>query len=389
MEDLLKNKLNSVFSDYQLTTETKDLYDEVLSNLRAAAKDLKADGKSDVDAAIQAFSEIGDLTEVLNEITNKTLVYSKNNISIYNENQLKLANDQTFNPTEIESIKLSYSSDNVEILASSDGKIHLYEYMNSENPDFFAQIQKTGGHLSIQAGVRPRLFGVFVPFRTKIILALPVNFTGDLDVDNRSGNMNVQEISLSSLMMNVRSGNFKLADVEVQDFSLDLSSGNGKFENLTTEKLYINAKSGNLKGDKMIAENVQIIADSGNCVFENVHFIGLDLKLNSGNIKLLNSFSIEANLTTNSGNVVAEVVGFKALKAKSDSGNVRISVPRDMVFDFDLKSGSGSSEIALDGVSYEVKKEKRKTGSRRGNASNQAILRGESGCGNVSVKEVL
>ncbi|MFC4651568.1 DUF4097 family beta strand repeat-containing protein [Lactococcus nasutitermitis] len=385
MEELLKQKLDAVFQNYEETAETKDLYQEVYGNLLDATQAHKSDGLSDQEASEQAFFEMGDLREVLDEMAQE-----KNQTNLAKESlrqgntQLSLANEVIFKSADFSQISLNNQTDELEISTAKDGKIHLKEYMNTQNPAFFANTIENGAELKIESGQRPKLFGLPRPFRAKMLLLLPENFQGKLSVQAMTGNLKIYQLRIAELAFDCRSGNLTMTDSEFSQLQMKLTSGNAKLENLITEKLDFEAKSGNVKVQQLIAEEADFTFKSGNITFDDSHFKKVKMQLHSGNLKMIKSFALLAQLQAHSGNIYGEITGFSLLEVGSDNGNIKLYVGNTDSFAFELRSDTGMTKCSCSDSSYEVKTQGYKIGQVGGNTEN--ILKAWSKRGNVTVK---
>jgi DUF4097 and DUF4098 domain-containing protein YvlB len=196
---------------------------------------------------------------------------------------MELANDQTIDMDSVETLVISYSSDDVVLLESNDSNLILKEYMTSNRSNYFANIDNSQGTLTISNGKRQRLSFV----DTMIEIYIPKTFTDKLSVNLNSGNLTVKY-------------------------------------NMNNETINLFASSGNIDANSISSENVTVEASSGNVTVGNFTGKGT-IKAASGNIKLtLNNIAGDISLTTNSGNIdllTRENISF-ILDAEVRSGNI-------------------------------------------------------------------
>ncbi len=386
MKEQLKIKLDKIFADYQESQETHELYDEVLANLEAHTEDLIAAGTDETLAIIKAFDEMGDLTEVLDELVAPRESENKNDFStpVVNYSTLNLVNEQIFNSRDFSAISLNYNNDNVEILQAEDENFRLLEYMNTNNEEYLARINLSNGKLSIENGRRPKLFGRLWPFRSKIIFLIPKQTAKNLLLTCNSGNLKVSDVQFENLKIDLRSGNLKAENVQAKEIQFNLMSGNGNFDAVKSETLKVDAKSGNLTFGKIEARQAKIFATSGNVgmIFADIYELKAEVK--SGNLKVQQLQTNCTELQAHSGNVQVGAEIFTKLKLSSHSGNAKALVNSDASFKFELKTGSGNTKIALADVNYNVKSQSYKTGNA-GTVGEREILL-ETHSGNATIK---
>lgn len=386
MKDQLKIKLDKTFARYQQTPEIADLYEEVLTNLEAHTSDLIASGMDETLAVIKAFDEVGDLNEVLEELAaplNKN-DETKQTRQTGNHSPLRLVNEQVFQSVAFKKIKLNYKGDNLEILPSPDGQMHLLEYMNTSRADYFAQINHSAEELIIESGHRPKLFGILWPFRSKIIFLIPETDHKNLVIDSASGNLKISEVTLANLSVNLHSGNFNLAHIEADGLAVVINSGNTKCEQIKARNFQIQSGSGNLHFLEIEAQKTEAFSSSGNITIQGIDSYQLQAETKSGNLKVQKLQTHTANLKVHSGNVSAEVDVFTLLKLSSHSGNATVSLNPDASFYFTLQTGSGNTRISHPVISYKVKSQSYKTGLAGGKTERELMV--ETHSGNASVK---
>ncbi|MCL2846830.1 MAG: DUF4097 domain-containing protein [Firmicutes bacterium] len=60
----------------------------------------------------------------------------------------------------------------------------------------------------------------------RVYVTIPANFNGPLVLDNRSGNMDIEGLTLENLTVNGRSGNISIRNTTVRNLTIDNRSGN-------------------------------------------------------------------------------------------------------------------------------------------------------------------
>jgi len=215
--------------------------------------------------------------------------------------KLELINSQTLDMNSVETLNISYYSDNIVLLESNDSNLILKEFMTRNSPKYFANINNSGGVLTISNGERPWLI------RTRIEIYVPKIFTDNLIFNLKSGNLT------SNYNMNHTSIN------------LTVSSGNMNIKNISSENILVNVYSGNIKINSCQGK-INAVNRSGNITVDNFSGCGI-FDVNSGNINLnVNNIIEDLFLSANSGIInlmINENISF-ILDADVRSGNIRI-----------------------------------------------------------------
>ena len=250
---------------------------------------------------------------------------------------LELINSQTLDMNSVETLNISYYSDNILFLESNDNNLVLKEFMTRNRPEYFANISNSGGVLIISNGERPWLI------RTKIEIYVPKIFTDNLVFKLKSGNLSSNyNMNYRSINLTVSSGNINVTGISSENISVNVSSGNIKINscqgkinavnssgNLTVDNFYgygifdvnsgnINLTVNNIIGDLSLSANSGIINLMTN---ENISFI-LDADVRSGNIRI-------PNLETQTSTKIQHIIGsnpIHRISAKCGSGNINIKL---------------------------------------------------------------
>jgi len=382
MNNIIEEKLNPIFAAYEENEATRDFHDEIYANLLERSAELTAAGQSPEAVVEEAFQSMGELTEVLDEISQK-----KSSGQAFNPPQkgLPLANEEVFEPAEIAEVIVSYQKDSLELGSSSDGKIHLLEYMHSSNSSYFANCHLAGGKLIITGGVR----NVFTAFkRVKLLLLLPENADFNVELSLYSGNLRVSKLSLNALSLECRSGNVKLEKSEFNSLTADLQSGNADFSAVKVEGTFqAKVKSGNLKVSEIQAGKAELENKSGNLHLERAELGNLQVYVKSGNIKVLSTKLGEGEIEAGSGNVHVEIPEFKSLEVSSRSGEVKVLTSRQAEFTYKLSSDSGNAKLDLMNFSPQTSSQSYKEG-QVGEGSEASLL-AKTRSGNVKLSNNL
>jgi DUF4097 and DUF4098 domain-containing protein YvlB len=214
---------------------------------------------------------------------------------------LDLVNSQTLDMNLVKNLIISYSSDNIVLLESSDSSLVLKEFMTRNNPEYFAEIENSQNAITISSGKRPWFI------RTRIEIYIPKIFNDNLVVNLRSGNLT--------------------ANYSMNQKTINLS-----------------VSSGNLKTNSISSENVVVEVSSGNIIIDELIGNDLTVRNGSGNINI-NSFQGKVNTVNRSGNiVVSNFVGEGTFDVRS--GNIDLTV-NDIIGDISLSSNSGTIDLIM------------------------------------------
>jgi len=230
---------------------------------------------------------------------------------------MELVNSQVIEMDLSKNLSILYDSDNVVLLESSNNNLVLKEYMTRNRAKYYAEIMKSENGITIHNGKRPWLI------RTRIEVYIPRILTNKLNVNLRSGNITINNISTDNIFVEVSSGNIKLNNYQGK-LNIANRSGNVEVNNFLGEGL-INVKSGNItlnncQGKLNVTDKSGII-EANNFLGEGFFSVG------SGNINLtVNDIIGNISLSSNSGNInfsMANNMSF-ILDAEVRSGNIRV-----------------------------------------------------------------
>jgi len=383
--DILKEKLDNVFSTATQTSEITDLYDEVLMNLKEAFHDYVESGISEEEAVEKAFIDLGvaDLDDLLKDLSEATKTSTPSEQTLASENfhqkdkiffhpvtapfaKKELVNHMVIPTENITNISIQYSSDSVDILPSLDGNFHIKEYMNINDERLFARWQVENDTLTIIGGRRPIV--VLGTISIKIVICIPTTYHHNIYLKMTSGSVKIEELaSLSSLVTEISSGSQKLTELTAEVLKVTGTSGSLNFNKINTKSCKTRVNSGSVKVKQMIAQNLNAITTSGSIRIEDSTISeALALESTSGSLKLSDTITNEMNLSTTSGSVkgdVSNVSGtFKSrsgsiklitgkLSGSTDlsttSGSISLQLKEEQAFSYKFRFGSGSGKIKL------------------------------------------
>ncbi len=288
------------------------------------------------------------------------MVYAINGNGIHNSNgfsNMELVNTQNISVNSIDSIDITYTSDNVEFYISDTEELILKEYMNyTPKDDELARIKTSGNTLSIKHGDRYNQFFSLGSFSNnrRVEVYLPSDYNDNLFVVTSSGNIDSDiSVTLSEFTASSTSGNIEINEIHSDLITASASSGNIKFEVAEGTREFCTT-SGNIKilggsGDTTSS------ASSGNITIEDASG-QLNAQASSGNIKVIDSIG-GGSLITTSGNIDLELTDITDdLSLHASSGEVRLILPSTASFDFTAEVSSGNIRTFFDDeLSYNKK----------------------------------
>lgn len=281
---------------------------------------------------------------------------SRGKISSGGGYSMKLVNTQAINLTDINSINIKYSSENITILSSDTDELIFKEYMNYEPEEAdLSKIDVNGSELYIYDSANRLSFTVW-PFvkNHNVEIYIPGDYSNYLSVNSSSGNISCKpKLGLSGLAVRSSSGNIRFGDVYAANIKADASSGNISFDLAEGDRSF-STTSGNIKilagkGDS------RVHASSGNITVENA--VGyLDVSAASGEVRVRASEG-GGKLGSSSGNINLELSNLTAdLDITASSGNVKLTVDRSNSFSFSANATSGDIRTFFDDeLSYNKK----------------------------------
>jgi lia operon protein LiaG len=202
--------------------------------------------------------------------------------------------------------------------------------------------------------------------RERLIVEIPEDFFGNLDVTASSGSIKVEDeftlkntslhtssgsthinksISADTLSMKSSSGSIKLEGiVNAKDISAETTSGSiGSSMDIKADgRIELNTSSGSINIDKDItAKDIYAYTNSGGLRMENVYVEKYDLKTTSGSIRI-NSISGGGYAKTSSGSINLALIGPKGeVDLNTSSGSIRLEIEPSLQFTLTADTSSG------------------------------------------------
>ena len=213
----------------------------------------------------------------------------------------------TYNADEIDKIEINWVSGNINLVESENETLSV-----SEKEDALKDNQKMrylieGRVLKIQfwkakyrANVKSEL--------KNLTIEIPKNI--ELKINQVSGNVKSESLTLKNLDVNIVSGNVVIGSLTSNDVHVDSVSGQVKIDSLEGKDVYVDSVSGNVLVGFSSAKKVIIDSTSGD-VRLKLHGLGATIKFSSvsgryGNNKTFGDGSCEINVSTTSGDLKVE-----------------------------------------------------------------------------------
>lgn len=392
IETKVRTKLDQLFMNYTPSTELTELKEELVSDLSEATNDNVADGM-DEDKAIQAaFDQLGNLDELVQEITNEHNAdedegqshegHNRNSVHIGNldieDGKVRLGNQTLVDGDKVEIGKLlKVDGDNVDIgdgfIKVSDGDVTINGkapskvYMESlplvNSQAFLIQdltnitINYKSASLTIKQTDGDQLIVNEYMSRNSDRYYLRSN-VADHELTIRQGdqpllwhlNTKVEILVPSTytqtLNADTKDGRIRVQDLKNEQLNLNVisHSGSTRAEAVKVSQLNMEAFSGSIHGENIQATKLASLSHSGSVSFDSVNGL-MNLKSNSGSIRVTHGNG-SGNFRTHSGSVKLNFDHLNGdVAASTHSGAVKLTLPNSEIFNFELETKSGRAKV--------------------------------------------
>lgn len=272
-----------------------------------------------------------------------------------------LVNTQVIDGAKIKSIDIRYISANVTIIENNDDQIVLKEYMNHNDPEYFALISKTAGSLKIEAGKRPPRIKlsvnveIYMPQKyynklSVVTTSGKINVTtkfnaGDVDITSTSGTIALQPATVESIQLKTTSGRIEAENI-TGNITAQSTSGNILIKSTEGSKLNISCTSGTIELEKIKSDVINLKNTSGKMIADNISG-KLTAQNTSGQIRITNAEGM-ADLKSTSGAVTATYQRVNGnISAQTTSGKVGLTIPQNTSYSFDASTTSGNIQASF------------------------------------------
>ena len=319
-------------------------------------------------------------------------------LTFMNTSNSKLVNTQSISLKNIDSIEISYASEDITIFESDTDEIVVKEYMSGEHSDNeLANITTQGSKLIIKNGDR-NVFNLSMGFLnigngygyTEIYL--PKSYTKVFAVNTASGEIKSSlDLIFTDFKAGTASGDILFESVNAKNIDISSVSGGIKLNNAVSENnININSASGDIFAEYAEADLIDAHTISGEIFIDEAHG-KVTAKSTSGDIKLsggensislsttsgeisaensngdLNISSVSGDvkliscggggkISTTSGDIFYECTSLANLTMSSVSGEIKLTVPEKSAFNFKAETTSGDIKTYFDDIASYNKK---------------------------------
>jgi len=259
----------------------------------------------------------------------------------FDHSEVEIVLDERFDFEGVRQVKLDVGSLTVEVKATNEDQARLV-FQSNLPPDKRAQlaVERDGDAFAVEQ-LRHVRIGLFLNVREKLTLYLPASYQDALVLRLRSGNLTMADArTLSSLEVNVSSGNVELGDIVAKSYDVHASSGNVTLGNWRGQGK-IRVTSGNVRLLSLTGEQHEIRSSSGTVRIGSLAGDSL-VHVTSGTVRV-EHFEGGGSFSSSSGSVnvgITRLTGDVSLQCTS--GAVRVTVPSGLAFRFEGESSSGS-----------------------------------------------
>jgi hypothetical protein len=267
-----------------------------------------------------------------------------------------MVNVQEISLEHITDIEVLYRWEKIIIHQNDTDAFMIKEYMNKNNPDYYAHISNTGNKLIVGRGRRP--IGIFInTFDVRAEVFIPRSYTGTITIKTTSGGIEaIDEFTCKTINIESTSGQIKANSIAAETINVTASSGGIRCErikgNITVKTTSGSITVGNVEG------NADAEASSGRIRIEQIAG-SLKASARSGSIKSemiggnvsaeASSGSIDMDMVN--GNIMAKTTSgsiqcsagenTEDISLVSSSGGVALNIPRNFNSNFSSKTSSG------------------------------------------------
>ena len=231
--------------------------------------------------------------------------------------------EKTDNIQGINSIEVSLTSDEVNVINTSDENIKVVQYSRRElDEDKYVNLVRDGDKLKISVPRQGIIYFGFGESVQKFNIYIPEKYNNKLSISHTSGKCNVDNLTLSELKLKMTSGKIVANNIKADDLYSKLTSGQieiqGEFKNMDVE----------ISSGKIVANNIKV---------DN-----LKSKVTSGKIEVQGEFK-DIEVGVSSGKAEIESVNLpENLSVEVTSGKCELSLPENEGFNLKYKRTSGS-----------------------------------------------
>lgn len=267
-------------------------------------------------------------------------------IVIFGKQKTNLTQD--FSMEKVKKIKIDNNSWDLLFKSSHDDEIHVETSGKDDKSEKPVDIGLEKGVLHVtQNDASDSFIGGFTfGSRNKIIVYLPKYLSSPINVENKNGDITMENVSLSDLKLSNSSGNQKIINVKLDNASLTSESADTTIKDSSIKKLQAESKSGGLYFTNVSDNEIYASTGSGEIVFKDfTEHQASDINTDSGDISVsykIKPASLKLSVTSKSKDVSVRLDDLKlevdtegkkegaigrrnnSLKISSDTGTINI-----------------------------------------------------------------
>ena len=344
-----------MFQNTQMSDEVQALKDEVMNNCQERYQDMIARGMDEDEAITAVVDSLKGMEEVIAEYPRKG-----GYVSDYDEDEDEdTEQDLVFSAQQIKRVSVMLTSDDINFEASDDDYIHVY-YDREDMPNLVVaangstlnierdnkaevRMEKTQSMESMDQewnsfsdlmnGIKKMLGSIKVNCQYggggEVTIALPQEYAIAVEIRATSGDVDVDDVNLSEILVETTSGDVSITlDEDKQPQNIRVKGSSGDVDvNASTPRLAINTVSGDVEynGD---CPDITVTTVSGDAQIDGA-MQQVNLKSVSGDIglRVVSDTLKNVNCNTTSGDLSihlpASLRGQVGVRMQTVSGNQR------------------------------------------------------------------
>lgn len=230
-----------------------------------------------------------------------------------------------FSLTDVKSIMADYDGESLTVKESDSDKIVVVEYMDKSKRSYFAQMDLSGGVLTISEGARPIGNGV----HSYIEIYLPDAYHDSLSLHTTDGKI--------------------LSDVALtfSNFSADTTNGELEVSNFAADNINLKSTGGKLTVKNLSAQVCTVDTTNADTLIDSITGI-IEYESKGGNLTVAKCIGSGNFQVTGDGSLqiaFAEVTG--DISAHTKNGNITLALPDNLSFIFSATTHNGSIKTSF------------------------------------------
>ncbi|KAF1290810.1 DUF4097 family beta strand repeat-containing protein [Candidatus Enterococcus leclercqii] len=272
-----------------------------------------------------------------------------------------------------------FTQTNVALFASQDDNFQIIERINQQDESLFSDCEQEDGYLILREGPRPHFSW---QLKSWLTIYVPQHFAGTLQINTTSGRIWLGGLSeLAETQLATTAGSLILREQDSRYLTVSSTSGSVDLRQIQAEEAEVNATSGSIRIKKFALQYLRATTASGSLGLSDGRSQELTATATSGSVKIAAVTADYLTAATKSGSLklheskIGEIDGStrsgslhfdelqtsgtlkttsgsingsrltltEELEIGTKSGSIRLQMAPEQSYDFDLKSGSGST----------------------------------------------